>query len=553
MKCTRRTVRYSMLALASLTALATAGCQKRAPENGALIYEGFGNFEREISTEVAPAQEWFNQGMQLMYGFNHDEAIRSFEQAAAADPANPMPWWGIAYCLGININDPEMTEERSRLAWEASQDALERIDAASPVEAALVEAVAQRYTWPAPEDRGALDQRYADAMQSVFESFPGDPDVAALFAESLMNLQPWDYWTDSGEPKGRTAEFVGIIEKTLETHPQHPGANHFFIHAVEASANPDRAVAAADRLTEIVPGSGHLVHMPSHIYIRVGRYADAASSNIAAIEVDRAYLAQAPAPGLYAAYYGHNLHFLAFASMMSGNYEQAIRAARDLEAEMPEQALRDWAGLIEGIMAANFHVLIRFGKWEEILEEPDYPEWRVVSRAVRRYARSIAYSALGRTEEARAELGAFESAVAEVPEEWWIFNNRVGDVLPIARAMINGELLFREGKRDEAFAVLREGVAFEDALVYDEPPGWMLPVRHALGALLMADGRYAEAEEVYLEDLRRNRDNGWSLTGLQLAMQATDRAEGAEKLSPRLARAFGTADTKPTSSCYCEP
>jgi tetratricopeptide (TPR) repeat protein len=552
-RSTRRTVRYSVLALVSLAAMATTGCQKTAPENGALIYEGFGNYERVISTEEAPAQEWFNQGMQLMYGFNHDEAVRSFEQAAAADTANPMPWWGIAYCLGININDPEMTEERSRLAWEASQEALKRIDAASPVEAALVEAVAQRYAWPAPEDRGDLDQRYAAAMQTVYETFPDDPDVAALFAESLMNLQPWDYWTDSGEPKGRTAEFVGIIEETIETHPQHPGANHFFIHAVEASANPDRAVEAADRLTGIVPGSGHLVHMPSHIYIRVGRYADASSSNIAAIEIDRAYLAQAPAPGLYAAYYGHNLHFLAFASMMSGNYEQAIRAARDLEAEIPEQALRDWAGLIEGIMAANFHVLIRFGKWDEILEEPDYPEWRVVSRAVRRYARSIAFSALGRTDEARAELGAFESAMAEVPEEWWIFNNRVSDVLPIARAMINGELLFREGKRDEAFAILHEGVAFEDALVYDEPPGWMLPVRHALGALLMADERYAEAEAVYREDLRRNRDNGWSLTGLQLALQAQDRGEEADDLSARLALAFGTADTKPTSSCYCEP
>ena len=390
-------------------------------------------------------------------------------------------------------------------------------------------------------------------MEAVHGEFPNDPDVAALFAESLMNLQPWDYWTDAGEPKGRTAEFVDIIEQTLETHPEHPGANHFFIHAVEASANPDRAIDAADRLTAIVPGSGHLVHMPSHIYIRVGRYSDAATSNIHAIEVDRAYLAQAPAPGLYAAYYGHNLHFLAFASMMSGNYRQAIQAARDLEVEMPEQALRDWVGLIEGIMAANFHVLIRFGKWEEILTEPDYPEWRLVSRAVRRYARSIAYSALGRTEEARIELEAFESAMAEVPEEWWIFNNRVSDVLPIARAMINGELLFREGRRDEAFAILREGVAFEDALVYDEPPGWMLPVRHALGALLMADERFAEAEAVYREDLQRNRDNGWSLTGLQLALAAQRRDPEDENLTERLARAFDTADTRPSSSCYCEP
>jgi tetratricopeptide (TPR) repeat protein len=539
------------VAIASVLTLVS--CQRGAPNNGGLLYDGFGNYERRIQTNSESAQRWFNQALQLMYGFNHDEAIRSFEQAAAADPSSPMPWWGIAYCYGININDPEMSVERSRLAWDATQEALARIGAGSPVEAALVRAVAQRYAWPAPEDRSDLEEKYAAAMEAVYEEYPADPDVAALFAESLMDLQPWDYWTDAGGPKGRTEEFVGVLERALDTHPQHPGANHFYIHAIEASSEPDRAVEAADRLTGLVPGSGHLVHMPSHIYIRVGRYADAATSNVRAITVDRAYLAKAPAPGLYAAYYGHNLHFLAFAAMMSGNYEQAIQAARDLEAEMPESALREYAGLIEGIMPATFHVLIRFGKWEQILEEPEYPEWRLVSRAVRRYARSIANSALGRTEESRAELEAFEEAMAAVPEEWWIFNNRVSDVLPIARAMINGELLFREGKRQEAFAILRSGVAAEDALVYDEPPAWMLPVRHALGALLMSDGRYAEAEAVYREDLQRNRDNGWSLTGLQLALEKQARESEAEELSIRLARAFNDADIEPTSSCYCEP
>jgi tetratricopeptide (TPR) repeat protein len=368
-----------------------------------------------------------------------------------------------------------------------------------------------------------------------------------------MNLQPWDYWTDSGEAKGRTEEIITLLEGVLERDPTHPGANHFYIHAVEASADPDRAVASADRLRDLVPGSGHLVHMPSHIYVRVGRWSDAARTNIDAIAVDRAYFSEAPEQGLYSMYYGHNLHFLAYASMMSGNYELAIRAARDLEAEMPEAPLREYAGLIEGIMPATFHVLIRFGKWEQILEEPEYPEWRLVSRAVRLYARSIACSALGRTEQARAELEAFEQAMSEVPEEWWIFNNRVDQVLPIARAMIHGELLFREGKREQAYAILREGVVAEDALVYDEPPGWMLPVRHALGALLMADGRYVEAEAVYREDLRRNRDNGWSLTGLQLALAKQDRGDEAEELSTRLAKAFRTADTRPTSSCFCEP
>ena len=555
MNHTTSIIRQVAAAAVSLTALAAIGCSRQAPppDNGAKIYQGFGNYERAITTDSDVAQQWFNQGMQLMYGFNHDEAVRSFEQAAAADDSAAMPWWGIAYCQGVNINDPEMTEERSRRAWEAVQEALARLGGASPVEAALVRAVAERYAWPAPEDRSGLDQAYADAMQAVHESFPEDPDVATLFAESLMNLQPWDYWTDAGEPRGRISEIVEIVQEVLEIHPRHPGANHFFIHAMEASAQPELAVEAADRLTTIVPGAGHLVHMPSHIYIRVGRYADAARSNQDAIEVDRAYLAQAPPPGLYAAYYGHNLHFLAFASMMSGNFEQALGAARDLEGEMPEEALREWAGLIEGIMPTTFHVLIRFGKWEQILAEPDYPEWRLVSRAVRRYARSIANSALGRTEEARVELAAFEAAWAEIPEDWWIFNNRVHQVLPVADAMINGELLFREGRHDEAFAVLREGVEAEDNLVYDEPPAWMLPVRHALGALLMSVGRYSEAEVVYREDLERNRDNGWALTGLKLALEAQQRGLEAEEVAPRLALAFDTADTRPTSSCYCEP
>ena len=531
-----------------------AGCDDRPePPVGARIYSGFGNYERAISTSSTEAQRWFNQGIQLTYGFNHDEAVRSFQQAAYEDPDAAMPWWGIAYCQGININDPEMTDERSRLAFEAIEEAQERVNDASDVEAALINALAHRYEWPAPDDRFPLDQAYADAMQKVYERFSSDPDVAALYAESLMNLQPWDYWTPTGEAKGRTNEFVHIIEGALASHPQHPGANHFYIHATEASADPDRAVAAADRLTSIVPGSGHLVHMPSHIYVRVGRYYDAATSNQAAIAADRAYLSQAPEPGMYAMYYAHNLHFLAYASMMAGNFEVALKAARDLEAEMPEAALREHASLIEGIMPTTFHVLIRFGKWQEILTEPDYPEWRVVSRAVRHYARSVAQSALGNTEPARDELTQFEQALVHVPEDWWIFNNRVHEVLPIARAMVNGELLFREGNHEEAFAVLREAVAAEDQLVYDEPPAWMLPVRHALGALLVSAGKYAEAEAIYREDLAENRDNGWSLTGLKATLIATDRAEEALALEERLTAAFAQADIQPRSSCYCEP
>ena len=545
-----KTMKYSVLPFAMVGLFLLAGCQAELKDG---MYPGFGNYQRTISTDAQEAQTFFNQGMQLMYGFNHDEAIRSFEKAAEQDPASPMPYWGIAYANGININDPAMTEQRSTNARAAADEAMKRISKATPVEAAMIRAVDRRYAMPIPEDRKPLDQAYAAAMGQAYKAFPKDPDIGALYAESLMNLQPWDYWDDAGKPKGRINEIVSVLEATMKNTPNHPGANHFYIHAVEASQDPDRAVAAAERLEELVPGAGHLVHMPSHIYIRVGRYADAADSNIDAVDADRVYFERAPAPAMYAVYYAHNLHFLAFASMMSGQYEQAITAARDLEREMPEDALRAFAPLIEGVMPTTLHVMIRFGKWEEILEEPEYPDYRLVSIAVRHYARSIACSALGRTEQARAELQAFNKAAAAIPQEWFIFNNQVSTVMPIANAMIQGELLFREGKTDQAFAILRKGIEAEDALIYDEPPGWMLPVRHALGALLMADGRAAEAEKVYREDLERNRNNGWSLLGLTKALEAQGKTQEAARLAPQFKAAWAKADVKPSSSCYCEP
>lgn len=552
----RNTLFSSLLAGAAVASLTLVSCQQTQTVKAdppPIFYEGFGNYTRDITTDSAEAQRWFNQGMQLMYGFNHDEAVRSFEQAALADPDAAMPWWGIAYCQGININDPMMTDARSERGRNAIDEAIARLDNESPVEHAMVMALSERYAWPAPQDRAHLDQAYADAMQSVHNTFPSDDDVAALYAESLMNLQPWDYWAADGSPRGRITEIVSTIESVLDRTPQHPGANHFYIHAVEASNNPDRAVPAADRLTHIVPGSGHLVHMPSHIYIRVGRYADAAQSNRDAIDADQAYFAKAPAPGFYSIYYAHNIHFLAFAGMMSGDYATAIAAAQQLEAEIPEENLRELAGLIEGIMPTNLHVMIRFGKWEQILQQPDYPEWRLMSRATWSYARSVANSALGNTQQARAEMAEFERRVQLVPEDWYVFNNKVHDVLPIARAMMQGELLFREGRKQEAYAILREGIRHEEALVYDEPPAWMLPVRHALGALLMSDGRYAEAEQLYREDLETNRDNGWALTGLRNALLEQGKLEEAKPIEDRRKIAFSACDVTITSSCYCEP
>ena len=532
--------------------LILSGC-RTTDQSPAQLYDGFGDYHRPITTKSKKAQALFDQGMQLMYGFNHDEAIRSFHAAALADPTAAMPWWGIAYAHGININDPAMSDERSKLARDAADTALRLIGEATPAETLLIQAVSQRYKYPAPKNRRFLDEAYAEAMMSVYDSFPNDPEAGTLYGDALMNLQPWDYWNVDGSPKERADEIVRVLENTLAIHPEHPGANHFYIHTVEASKNPDRAIPAADRLRTLVPGAGHLVHMPSHIYIRVGRYLDAVRSNIDAVEADRRYLEKAPKPVMYAIYYAHNLHFLSYAAMMAGQYEQALKAARDLESDMPEEPLKAFAGLIEGIMPTVFHVMIRFGKWEEILPEADYAEHRLVSRAVRRYARSIALSSLGRTEEARIEMEAFDIAVSQVPKDWMIFNNSIGKVLPIARAMMEGELLWREGKVDAAFERLRFGIQEEDTLVYDEPPGWMIPARHALGALLMKNNQAEEAEKIYLQDLERNRNNGWGLIGLQQAYRAQGKTEQANELEIRIQTIWPANSARPSSSCYCEP
>ena len=534
-----------------LLCAAAAACQsapERLPE-----YAGFDGYARTISTDSALAQRYFDQGIQLLYGFNHDEAIRSFQAATEADPSCAMAWWGIAYANGRDINDPDVPEEDARAAFEAAEEAQRHLADVTPAEAALVRAIGARYAWPSPEDRTPLDQAYADAMEVAYREHPGDTDIGTLFADALMNLQAWNYWTVDGEPRERALEIVTALEHVLALDPQHPGANHLYIHAVEASKDPDRAVAAADRLRSLVPGAGHLVHMPSHIYARVGRYSDAADANAEAIAADKAYFAVAPPPDFYSLYFVHNVHFLAYASMMEGRREAAMAAADELERSVPREFLEGYAFLADGLMTTPLHVMIRFGEWERILEQPEPEAFRKLSIAMRHYARSVAFSALGRTEEARTELASFDAAASEVPEEWTVGFNTSGEVLALARQMILGELLYREGKHDEAFAALREGCALEDALLYDEPPGWMQPIRHALGALLLGAGRAAEAEAVYREDLVRNRDNGWSLLGLALALEAQGKPAESAPVRQALAKAFHRADVAVSSSCFCEP
>ncbi len=516
-------------------------------------YDGFAGYHRQITCANQEVQTWFDQGIQLLYGYNHDEAIRSFEKAAKLDPSCAMAWWGSAYARGLHINNPLMTEEQSRLAREAADQALAALDNESPVERALVQAVNARYAWPAPDDRLPLDQAYADAMRRVWYQFPDDADVGALYAESLMNLQPWDLWTAAGEPKGRALEIVSVLDRTLDVHPHHPGANHFYIHAIEASPWPHLGVPAAERLSQLVPGSGHLVHMPSHIFVRVGRYADAADLNVQAIAADEAYFALAPPPNFYSLYFMHNIHFLAYAAMMEGRYEVALNAARKIERQIPANFLREYVEMADGFMPTPWHVLIRFGKWEDILSEPEPDDWRLVSRAAWYYARSVALSNLNRLDEAHQELEKMKEAVEQLTPDWKIGNNQATDVMAIAQLMAGGELAFHRGDLELAFGDLRRAVELEEQLVYDEPPGWMQPVRHALGALLLAADRAAEAEAVYRADLVRHPHNAWSLLGLQQALGQQNRTAEAHELHDRVRMAWSRADVQPEASCYCHP
>jgi tetratricopeptide (TPR) repeat protein len=515
------------------------------------LYEGFTGYARKITTTSAEAQRWFDQGIQLLYGFNHDEAIRSFERAATVDPSCAMAWWGSAYARGLHINNPEMSEEQTRLADDAAQKVEAALDNESPVEHALVRAVRARYAWPRPEDRAPLDRAYADAMEKAWHQFPDDPDVAALFAESLMNLQPWDLWTTDGAPKGRALEVAAVLERALRQSPRHPGLNHFYIHAVEASPWPQLALDAADRLATLVPGSGHLVHMPSHIYMRTGRYAQAVEANQRAIQADEAYFAVAPKPKFYSVYFLHNVHFLAYAAMMEGRYQTAIDAARKIEQRIPPEFLKEFVTLADGFTTTGLHVMLRFGRWNDVLAEPEPDSWRLLSRAERHFARSVAHSALGQIDDARREIERLDDAAKEITDAWKMGNNSAHEVIAISRLVAEGELAYRQRDVERAFELLRQAASQEERLRYDEPPGWMQPVRHALGALLMAEGRWSEAEGVYRADLVRHPNNAWSLLGLQQSL--VKQGKDADALAEQVQAAWARADVKPIASCCCHP
>ena len=537
-----------VLFLAFLLFLILPGCSRRSVERVTPLRPNLAVMHRTITTGSTDAQRYFDQGLILYYGFNHDGAIASFKQAAAFDPECAMAYWGQAISAGPNINNTFMDSAAARLAWENVRRAQELAPLTTPIERALIGALAARYAWPQPEDRKALDVAYADSMRTVWHRFPDDPDVGTLFADAMLNLRPWDLWLPTGAPQPGTPEIIATLERVLAFSPAHIGACHFYIHTMEASHTPGKALAAADSLRGRVPGAGHLLHMPSHIDVRLGHYQNVIEANLRGITSDSTWLSQ---PGFYAFYRAHNFHFLAYGAMFEGRKQLAMKAARDMVSNIPIEVVREYADFLDGFIAVPIHVMVRFGLWEEILAEPGPPADLVGTTAFWRYGRTVAFSALGRVKEAGEELRAFKKAFASVPESRLIGNNPVRKVLEVGLPMAEGEYEYRCGNYAKAFRLLGLAVQRDDSLRYDEPWGWMMPVRHSLGALLLERGKIGEAERVYREDLGLHPNNGWSLKGLAECLHRTGRHAEAEATNERFQAAWARADIELKASCFC--
>ncbi|MFG3003530.1 tetratricopeptide repeat protein [Streptomyces calvus] len=541
-------------------------------------YYDLGTYRRPVTTSSAEAQLWFDRGLMWTYAFNHEEAVACFEKAAGADPDCAMAHWGIAYALGPNYNKPweafegDELDRTVRRTHTAVERAHEKAAHATPVERALIEALRARY----PQARAAADcavwnEPYADRMLAVYEGAPGDPDVAALCADALMNLTPWQLWDiATGRPAegARTPEARAVLEGALATDAgaHHPGVLHLYIHLMEMSPTPEAALTVADRLRGAVPDAGHLHHMPSHLEVLCGDYRRVVSDNTLAVAADEKYLRRAGAMNFYTLYRVHNHHFRMYGAMFAGQYRTALDAAAQLEAAVPEDLLRvqsppmaDW---LEGFLAMRFHVLVRFGRWDDLLALPfpADPHLHCVTTAMLHYARGVALSATGDTDRAETERDRFRAAVDRVPGTRMLFNNTCRDVLDIAAAMLDGELAYRKGEYDTAFAALERAVELDDTLPYDEPWGWMQPTRHAYGALLLEQGRVAEAEAVYRADLGlddtlprplQHPGNVWSLHGFHECLLRTGRAGEAAIVARQLRQAVALADVPIEASCFC--
>ena len=544
-------------------------------------YYDLGSHHRTVSTASPEAQLWFDRGLIWCYGFHHEESIKCFKQVAEIDPDCAMAYWGIAYASGPNYNKPweaftdaDLMQSLAQ-AHTATQMALARLEGASEVEQALIRTLTHRYPSTTPADNFNIwNDLYANAMRDVYRAFPDDLDVGSLFAEALMNLTAWALWDlQTGEPAegASTTEAIDVLEKAMAQMEQagdepHPGLLHMYIHLMEMSPHPERALRAADALRDLVPDAGHLQHMPTHIDVLCGHYHSVVTSNARAIAADRKFMQREGPLNFYSLYRCHNYHFKLYGAMFLGQYQPALDAANEMVATLPEELLQvevppmaDW---LEGFVPMKQHVLIRFGKWQDIIEQPlpDNPELFCVTTAMMHYAKTVAFATTGDVAAAEAEKQLFEAAVQRVPDTRYVFNNTCLDILAVAAEMLNGELEYRKGNFDQAFAHLRQSVALDDNLPYDEPWAWMQPARHALGALLLEQGRVEEAEAVYRADLGldhtlsracQHPDNVWSLHGLHECLRRLHKTNEANIIKLRLDLAMARADVPIQASCYC--
>jgi tetratricopeptide (TPR) repeat protein len=518
--------------------------EQRVERPSAPLFNDLGNYHFHVSTNSSLAQRYFDQGLILAYGFNHAEAARSFREAIHLDPACAMCYWGLAYVLGPNIN-ATMEDESVPTAYTAIQQAVALSHNATEREQAYITAMATRYVAEPVEDRAELDLAYANAMRDVAQQYPEDLDAQTIFVEALMDTMPWDYWLEDGSPKPETIEMMHTLESVLDRNPDHAGALHLYIHVVEKK-RPELGIEAADRLRDLVPGAGHLVHMPSHIYIRVGRYHDAVVANQKATEADQNYITQCHAQGLYpVALVPHNHHFLLFAAVLSGQQQVALSAARHTAHLADPQLMREAGyGTLQHYYATPLYTLVKFEQWDAILAEPAPAEDLVYPTGVWHFARGMAFAAKGQVASAQQELEQLKAiAQPSVLEGVTIWNiNSTTDLMEIAVEVLAGQIAAQQGNLDQAIVHLQKGVELEDALNYDEPAPWGSPVRQTLGEVLLTARHFVEAEQVYREDLITYPENGWSLHGLAQSLQAQGRTGEAAAVQTRFEIAWQQAD-----------
>lgn len=521
------------------------------PKGQAPLFTNLGTHHFPVTTSSKLAQEYFDQGVILTYGFNHEEAFRSFKEVARLDSNCAMAYWGMAYVLGPNINLP-MDSGVVHSAYEAIQKAISLLDNKTQREKDYVMALSKRYSSEKLKDRSPLDQAYSDAMRDLANKYPDDLDASTMFAESIMDIHPWDYWLKDGTPQPWTSEILSTLESVIEKDSTHHGANHLYIHTVEASKNPERGLNSAERLKFLAPGAGHLVHMPAHIFIRVGKYHEGSLANLRAVKSDEAYINQCNQQGFYPlSYYPHNYHFLWATATLEGDSKTAIDAAIKTS-QKPPDSLMDVCGYqtLQHFAAIPLYAYVTFGKWDEILKYQEPQDKRPYSKAVWHYARAMALIAKNNLADAQKEISELKilrnNKSIDALAIWGI--NSAGNLIKIAYEVASGELEAKKKNYPKAISYLKKAVELEDQLRYDEPPTWFYPCRQNLGAVLIEAGKYAEAQKVYEESLKEVPENGWGLFGLHLALLKQNKINEAENVMKRFNQAWRYSDIKLSSS-----